>query len=357
MLYTIAEKVTMIKWYYSGNSFRATADMFAVNYPDRPVPSKSTVRSVIQRFEKEGTAIHNCKCSRPIAVAEEQENNTDLEILLHVEENSGLSTRCLGEVVDKHHTTVWRKLKKYKYHPYKYQKHQELREGDEFRRAEFCFNVMERANNDRSFLRNICFTDECTFSLNNEPNSQNLRYWSKTNQHRFVETRTQYPQKINLWAGILGHHIIGPFFLEGNLTGEYFLELLQNHIGPALAEVAPENEETWFQMDGCPAHNTLAVREYLQNAFVGHVIGPHHTIGWPARSPDLSINDFFLWGHLKSRIYKETRHQDLEQLKNIISAACAQISPQQLSNSRKEFYDRLGYCLAVNGGLFEHLIQ
>ena len=101
-------------------------------------------------------------------------------------------------------------------------------------------------------------------------------------------------------------------------------------------QVAPKNEETWFQMDGCPAHNTLVVREYLQNAFNGHVIGQNYTIGWPARSPDLSMNDFFLWGQLKSRIYKETRYQNLEQLKNIISAACAQISPQQLSNSRME---------------------
>jgi len=340
-----------------GSSFRTIADMFAVNYPDRPIPSHSTVRSIVQRFEKQGTVINNCKCSRQNAGDQaEQANNTDLEILLHIEENSGLSTRCLGETVSKHHSTVWRKLKKYKYHPYKYQKHQELRAGDEIRRAEFCLNIMEKANNDQHFLRRICFTDECTFTLNNEPNCQNLRYWSTENQHRFIETRTQYPQKINVWAGILGDNIIGPFFLEGNLTGESFLELLRNQIVPALAEVVPENEEIWFQMDGCPAHNTLAVREYLQNTFNGHVIGPNHAICWPARSPDLSINDFFLWGHLKSRIYTNIRYQDLEQLKNSISAACAQISPQQLSHTRREFYDRLGYCLAANGGLFEHLI-
>jgi hypothetical protein len=61
--------------------------------------------------------------------------------------------------------------------------------------------------------------------------------------------------------------------LEGNLTGESFLELLQNQI-----EVVPENEEIWFQMDGCPAHNIVAVREYLQNTFNEHVIGPNHAI-------------------------------------------------------------------------------
>ena len=41
----------------------------------------------------------------------EQANNTVLEILLDIEENSGLSTRCLGKTVSKHHSTVLRTLK------------------------------------------------------------------------------------------------------------------------------------------------------------------------------------------------------------------------------------------------------
>lgn len=102
--------------------------------------------------------------------------------------------------------------KKYKYRSYKYERHQELREGDEERRSNFCFDLMERCNIDRNFLENICFSDECCFTLNNEPNIQNFRYWSKKNEHQFVSSRTQYPQKINVWAGIFRHHIIGPFF-------------------------------------------------------------------------------------------------------------------------------------------------
>lgn len=75
----------------------------------------------------------------------------------------------------------------------------------------------------------------------------------------------------------------------------------------------------------------------------GRVIGPNHTINWPATSPDA--------------IYKDVPFQNLEELKNAISAACNQISPYQLRNVRNEVYDRLGYCLAVDGGLFEHLIK
>jgi hypothetical protein len=35
--------------------------------------------------------------------------------------------------------------------------------------------------NDRRFLSTICFTDESTFTLNNEPNVQNTRYWAQEN--------------------------------------------------------------------------------------------------------------------------------------------------------------------------------
>jgi hypothetical protein len=360
MFYSIEEKITMIKWYYMENSYRRVSDMFSTFFPERPIPSKTTVQNIVLKFETKGTVINKCNClerNNNVLDGRAQENNADLDVLLHVEENKGISTRLLGKVVGKDHSTVLRKLKKYKYHPYKYQRHQELREGDEIRRADFCFEVMEMANNDRDFLRNICFTDECTFTLNNEPNVQNFRYWSKENEHRFVSTRTQYPQKVNVWAGIFGHRIIGPFFLNHNLGTETFLELLQNQVGPALEEIAPENQDIWFQMDGCPAHNSREVREYVQNVFNGLTIGPNYTINWPARSPDLSPNDFFLWGHIKNVIYKNLSYQNLEELKVSISAASDRISAFQLHNVRTEFYNRLGYCLAVNGGLFEHLIK
>lgn len=356
--YSVEEKITMIKWYYMGNSSRRVSEMFSINFAERPTPSKTTVLNIVEGFENRGTVINTCKCShpndnRPV----ERANDKDLELLLHVEENRNVSTRVLGNILDTDHSTVLRTLKKYNYKSYKYQRHQELRDGDEMRRADFCFDMMERANNDRLFLRNICFSDEATFTLHNEPNVQNFRYWSQENEHVLVHSRTQYPQKVNVWAGIFAHHIIGPFFLDSYLTAQTFLELLQNQIGPAIEEVAPAYHEIWFQMDGCPAHNSREVKQYVDEAFNGRVIGPNHTINWPARSPDLSPNDFFLWGHLKSAIYKDVPFQNLEELKNAISAACNQISPYQLSNVRNEVYDRLGYCLAVNGGLFEHLIK
>jgi hypothetical protein len=59
--------------------------------------------------------------------------------------------------------------------------------------------------NDRRFLSTICFTDESTFTLNNEPNVQNTRYWAQENLRVNIPTRTQYPQKVHIWAGIFNN--------------------------------------------------------------------------------------------------------------------------------------------------------
>lgn len=159
---------------------------------------------------------------------------------------------------------------------------------------------MEKANNDDEFISNILFTDEATFPLHGQHNSSVTRYWSRENQHRTLSLRTQYPRKLNVWAGIIGDHIIGPFFIDGNLTGIKYLNLLQHHVIPTLQQTAGINlDRVWYQHDECPAHNLA--HDYLQ-VFVNRIIGNRGNICWTARSPDLSPNDFFLWGHVKQKV-------------------------------------------------------
>jgi len=160
---------------------------------------------------------------------------------------------------------------------------------------------------------------------------------------------------------LLGDHLIGPFFIEGNLTGPKYRDLLEYQVIPAIHELPDVNfNEIWFQQDGCPAHNSRMVREFLNGQFQNRLICNfgNDTIQWAPRSPDLSPNDFFLWGHLKSKIYqyREDRALNLEDLRLKIVDACGSIPPQMIQNARKAFIDRLGFCLAQYGDRFEHLI-
>ncbi|EZA48500.1 hypothetical protein X777_12995, partial [Ooceraea biroi] len=44
-------------------------------------------------------------------------------------------------------------------------------------------------------------------------------------------------------------------------------------------------------------------RNILNESFPDRWIGRGGRISWPARSPDLTPLDFFLWGHLKNEVF------------------------------------------------------
>jgi hypothetical protein len=77
----------------------------------------------------------------------------------------------------------------------------------------------------------ICFTDESTFTLNNEPNVQNTRYWAQENPRVNIPTtsRTRYPQKF-----ISGLGFLITFEIKGNLNSANYLDLLLTKVGTAL---------------------------------------------------------------------------------------------------------------------------
>jgi len=52
--------------------------------------------------------------------------------------------------------------------------------------------------------------------------------------------REQYPQKLNVWAGILNNELIRPFFIEGNLTAQKYEDKLRNQIIPAINAIVGE---------------------------------------------------------------------------------------------------------------------
>ncbi|KAG5327779.1 TC3A transposase, partial [Pseudoatta argentina] len=69
---------------------------------------------------------------------------------------------------------------------------------------------------------------------------------------------------------------------------------------------------------------------------------------WPARSPDLSPCDFFLWGYLKSLVYVD-RPRTIDHLKNNIRDAIANIPIDMLRRVDENFKKRLNQCMRDGG--------
>ena len=167
--------------------------------------------------------------------------------------------------------------------------------GDIDKRVKWAEDYLEAAERDFTYPDYILWTDEAIFHL--YVNRHNAVIWSVQNPHAFMECSNQKKAGVMVWAGLIKDHIIGPFSINGSVTGQVYLQLLQQRVWPALQAIMGEEEEfVVFQHDGASAHYETRVRAWLDGKLEDRWMGRGGPIPWPAQSPDLSPLDFWLWG-------------------------------------------------------------
>lgn len=239
-------------------------------------------------------------------------------------------------------------------YPYKYRTVQHLHEGDFARRLRFARWIIRRLRQNPDFARRICFTDESTFTQKGYPNRQNQRCWAPKgrNPHRTYPIENQRRWKVLVWAGIVGDRIIGPLIINKNLTGQRYARLIRNKL-PQLLDGNPiPIEEMWWQQDGAPAHGTQQVTRNLRAIFNNRIISNRGLIRWPARSPDLTPLDFWLWSYVKERCYRErptTRDDMIRRIFEVIAG----ITPEMITNARRSILKRMEKVVERRGDVIE----
>ena len=168
------------------------------------------------------------------------------------------STRRIARRLRVPHTRVWRTLHAEGMYPYHVQRVQHLRPGDFAERLNFC----KWLNGSRQLHRNIMFKDEAQFNRDGVINTHNSHVWGDENPHATVESNFQQSFSVNKWCEVLDHQLIGPFILEGRLTGEAYLWFLQEEM-PWLLEDVPLNKRSsiYFQHEGSPPYSSHEVRK------------------------------------------------------------------------------------------------
>lgn len=357
---TERERIEILMMVGYGDRLRSHEEacaLFNATHFERPPIARSTVSRIVAKFNATGSVRDAPKSGRPGI-----SDDVKLDILLSVEEHPHATTTEIALQENVSQSFVVKMLKKEKLHPYKVQLVHELSEDDPDRRLEFCEIFMRHCDENPNFLNSVVFSDEATFCLSGSVNRHNCRYWARENPHWMQTKHTQRPQKINVWVGIVRGRFIGPYYFRGNLTAERYLEHLRMAVLPDLLAAFPDpnngenlDPSIWFQQDGAPPHYGLTVRRFLDNQFEGRWIGRRGPMEWPPRSPDLTPLDFFLWGHLKSRVYIN-RPDNLEDLMERIRHEMTRITPQMIENSVNAVYHRLGLCQLVNGTQFEQFL-
>ena len=159
-----------------------------------------------------------------------------------------------------------------------------INDDDLDRQMQFCEWFQQMVNEDEEFVMKIVWPDEAQFKLNGTVNCHNCVYWAPENLHVHVDKAVNLPG-VNVWCGLSVRGLIGPFFFEGTVTGEVYLEMPHSSILPAIRALY-ENSKVFYQQDGATPHYHRDVWASLDEDLQGHWIGRRGTFEFPPRSPD-----------------------------------------------------------------------
>lgn len=348
------EKWDMIVCYIQAEeNAEAASTLYFERYPERRQPFKDIFARLRHnlinsgQFEKKRPERYTANRDRELE---------ELGILGAVENNPKTSTRQLQGTTGIPRTTLRRILKKHQFKAFRDRKVHYLRPGDFERRMNFCRWFLGKCNEVRDFPSNCIWTDETYVSSAGIYNRHTSYTWAQQNPHVVVEQRNQGRFGFSVWVGIFNGRIIGPVVYDGTLTSERYLQILRQEIEPLVEEMPlMELRKVFFQHDGAPPHNAAIINNFLAVNFGNNWIanqGPHY---WPARSPDLTPMDFYLWGRIKDLIYRLPKNSRQE-LEAAVMQCFASLTPIELINSAKNVQKRCRLCIRENGRSFENML-
>lgn len=337
-----------------GNAVDAVV-RYAERFPGRRLPHRETFIAVAQRLRETGSVLPR---AREVGRPRQVRNLVEEQVLHCVEENPSLSTREIARTVGVSHDTVWKILRENLLYPYHIQRVQALNDADYPARVNFCQWLLQQTAQDPHFPCKILMTDECCFTRNGIINFHNTHVWADENPHAIRRHNFQHRFSINVWVGVIGDHLIGPYVLPMRLNGEAYLNFLTDQLPLLLEDVDLQTRRAlWFMHDGAPAHFSNNVRTFLNQTYPNKWIGRNGPVRWAPRSADLNICDFFVWGHMKEQVYR-TPVEDEQDLLNRIMIAADNIrnDPGIFERVRGSLIRRAEACIRVNGGHFEQLL-
>ena len=274
------------------------------------------------------------------------------DVLARLETNPRTNSRLVADQV------VLRVAHEHLLRPRKLTKVHRLRPEDPPRWLDQCRWLVAREQEVPNFRASVLVSDEKGFSREGTFNAHNNHHWAEENPHQMFERGYQQRFSVNVWAGIVGDNLLGPYILPARLNGENYLVFLREVLPELLEDVpvALENRH-WFQHDGCPAHNYRPVRAHLDQRYPGRWIGRGGPVQWPPRSPDLTPLDFFLWGAMEAHVYATPVESAEDLVARIVAAGEAvRQDPGVFVRVREAWLRRVQKCIEQNGLQFEHLL-
>jgi len=128
-------------------------------------------------------------------------------------------------------------------YPYHDKRLQHLEPGDHAQRMDFCHWIKARPE----LISVILFSDEVSFTRDGVNNLRNVNTYSHINPHETSVTNFQRRISVNVWCGVLGNKLIGPFVFDNNLTGNTYGASLRKELQGLLEDIPLKIRSQMFE--------------------------------------------------------------------------------------------------------------
>ena len=226
---TQAQRVFIVETYNRTHSFRDVQEGFRDNFPDRNIPTKSTIFYNVRKFHEHGSCsnLNQYRSGRRRSARTAENIELVRNILRH---NPHVSVRRNGSGLS---PAAFNRITRLdlNYHPYVLNTHQELREGDFIRRQNFSRWLLNKFE-ENDFLGKIIIGDEAAFQMNGSVNTHNVREYSPRGQHpNFNYAIPESREKVTVWAALCGNGcILGPHFFDANMNADRYLNMINDFL-------------------------------------------------------------------------------------------------------------------------------
>jgi hypothetical protein len=238
-------------------------------------------------------------------------------------------------------------------YPYHIQRVQHLEPADMCSRLDLCRWI----NSNPRVIRNVSFTDEAHLTRNGVNNTRISHLWGRDNPHRTIESNYQHRFSVNVWCGVIGDQLIGPYIFPQRLISAIYANLLRDELPAHLRECSSTNTTTDVPSAWWSAVSfSQVVRQYADHKFPNRWIGRGGTQNWPPRSPDLNPLDYHVWGYMKAVVYEQKVNTREDLVHRILSAARSINNAAVLRKVTSSLVIRVRKCMEEDWGHFENLL-
>lgn len=183
--------------------------------------------------------------------------------------------------------------------------------------------------------KNVITSDEAMFTVQHSRAKRDIQYISKESKRSTaapLETKS-HAKSLMVWAAFSHHGALRPIFVDpgAKVNRTYYINQILKPMMINAPELYPGGDYT-FQQDSASSHTARDTVQFLLDNNITF-IPPDK---WLPNSPYCAPCDYYLWGYLKSKVYKH-KVENVNQLKRAISFELKNIPQFMLDNALRSW--------------------